>query len=600
MTWFLFFEYILIFFSIALGLGFIVGILWLYYQWHLNIYAWALGLARPSHRVRVEYNVLIPISDGVMLVGDVYHPKGSGKQPTIIIRTPYGKGNKEHSYPLIASIFCSQGYNVLIQDVRGKYGSEGVFQPFINEERDGKETIEWVCRQEWSNGKVGMFGFSYLGTCAWLASSNGPEALKAIVPLFCCQNAYTAWVDRGVPYLKDILFWLSKHHGRKGRLISHEEIDQMILLLPVLQFDQRIKDGIDTFKTWMEHLEDDDYWRSFSISPRRETITVPALFFGGWFDRFVSNTINDFFKTLKATTSTAAKKSRMVIGPWAHQPTELFLEMDFGKESYFRAYIAEFVHWFDVWLKGKDYDFDNRYPIRYFMMGKNEWRHTATWPPIGFREKKFYLSSNGRANTFYGDGELLEGSRELPSSDEYVYDPENPTPTMGNKMLYGNKTDGPREQSRLYRRHDILFYHTKKFDQALELAGPVEVVLYVSSSAKDTDFCAKLCDVHPDGKSYFLLSGFVRMRFLDSVKATHGIEAGRVYRIALNLGDTAHTFLQGHRMQLQICSADFPNHERNLNTGGSNEGDSDEIKAFETIHHGGSFDAHLSLPVSLT
>ncbi len=566
-------------------------------QLHLYLYVWVLKLARSPVRFKIKYNVPVPLSDGVTLLADLYIPKKGKKFPSIILRTPYGKGNPEHSYATMATILCCQGYVVVLQDVRGKYGSEGVYHPFINEEKDGKETVEWVAKQAWSDGKTAVFGFSYLGTCAWLTAPKAPKALTTIVPMFSCQNAYTGWMDRGVPYLKDILYWLSKHHGRHGRMITHEEVDNIILQLPVLQFDKRLKDGIDTFKTWMSHVQEDEYWRSFSVSHRREQVEVPALFVGGWFDRFLNNTMNDFNRTIEANPNALTAKSCLIVGPWAHQPGVIFSEMDFGKGARFQDLLHQMVDWLDLWMKEVKPRFDLDKPVTYFMMGKNQWRKTTKWPPPGVNELKFYLESKGAANTAAGDGALVATLPEVLKTDHYVYDPENPAPSIGNRMLYGNDSEGPKEQSAVTARPDVLVYKTAPLEQDVEIAGPSYLILYVTSSAIDTDFCAKMCDVHPDGKAYFLMLGFVRMRFMDSVRATHGVEGDKVYRLEVHLGHIAHCFMKGHRIQIQVTSSDFPNHERNLNTGGSNERDSEEVKAHQTIFHGGRYDSHLQLPV---
>lgn len=567
-----------------------------YYQFPLYFYAWALNLARPRGRIKVFYNFLMPMSDGVKLVADLYRPKKVGNYPCILLRTPYGKSNTEHSYPLIATIFASQGYVVIIQDVRGKYGSEGVFFPFLSEEVDGKDSVQWVAEQDWSNGKVAMWGFSYLGTCAWLSAPNAPRALKTIIPMYCCQNAYTGWIDGGVPYLKDILMWLSRHHGRKGREVPHNEVDSIILQLPVLQFDKRLKDGIDTFKAWMYHLHEDEYWQPISVNRRRDEMDIPVLFVAGWFDRFVNNTMDDYQKTISSNPEGKTKHSRLIIGPWGHQPTNTFPTIRFGYYSKFRHQFKPMVDWLNHWMKGLKENWDEKFPIDYFMMGKNEWRKCRQWPPRDVYEEKLYLYSETKANTFHGGGLLEPEKREESAINTYIYNPEDPVPSIGNKMLYPNGTDGPRDQKALYNRKDILFYHSIPMQEDFEVAGPITVVLYVASNAVDTDFSAKICDLHPNGKSYFLANGFQRMRFLDSVRATNGIEADKIYRLELMVGQTAHTFLKGHCIELQVSSSDFPNHERNLNTGGSNEGDSEEVKASQTIHLGGSYDSHLILP----
>ncbi|MCB1111533.1 MAG: CocE/NonD family hydrolase [Chlamydiales bacterium] len=555
-----------------------------------------LHLPPPESGIRLLKNVTVAMSDGVMLVCDIYRPTDSGPFPVILMRTPYEKGNDDYSFPLIAKIFCSQGYVFISQDVRGKYGSEGEFSPFVNETKDGTDTIAWIMKQDWCDGNVGMWGFSYLGTCCWVVAPESPPGLKALVTIFCSQNAYTTWIDKGVPYLKDILFWLSKHHGRRGREVTHEEIDKIILQLPVLEFDKRLKDGIDTFKTWMAHLHTDDYWGSFSVSGRRSEISVPALFIGGWYDRFLRDTIRDYNKTIRANPRSLTTKSRLIIGWWSHDPTIEPPDVHFSKEGRFYHQFEPMVKWFNCWLKGEEFAFDPDNPVAYYMMGKNEWRNAASWPPPGVSNVKFYLDSKGHANSGEGDGTLSTSISVKEVTDSYVYDPLDPVPSIGNNMLYPNDTEGPRDQKLILERHDVLVYTTKPMEGDYEIAGPVSAVIYVQSSAVDTDFCARLCDLHPNGKSYFLINGFQRMRFLDSVKITHGVEKDKIYRVELDMGHIAHCFLRGHRIQLQITSSDFPNHERNLNTGGSNEGDAEETTAVQTIHHGRTYDSHLLLP----
>jgi len=573
-----------------------IAAVWKIGQLRLKFYALALGFPSRAARIYVKQNLLVPLSDGVKLTTDVYLPKRREKYPAIVIRTPYRKNREEHNYTLIASLFACQGYAVVVQDVRGKYGSEGNFYPFVNEEKDGKEVLAWLFEQPWSDGTAATWGFSYPGTCAWLPAPSGPPGLKAVCSMFCCQNAYNGWIDKGVPYLKDILFWLSKHHGRRGREVTHEEIDKIILNLPVLEFDKRLKDGIETFKTWMAHLQEDEYWRSFSINHRLDEVKVPALLFAGWFDRFLNNSIQDFQAVRAEGPDSLLSKSQLFIGPWGHQPGSKFPGIHFGYGALFRHQLETIVRWYDYWLRGKGEPFDDALAVTYFMMGKNEWRKSASWPPEGATEIKWYCKSNGRANKGDDNGRLTKSLPPQVQTDHYVYDPETPAPSIGNRMLYGNDTDGPRTQEAVIRREDVLVYSSETLKEELEVTGPVTAVLYVSSSARDTDFAAKICDQHPNGRSYFLANGFVRMRFLDSVRATHGIEGDKIYRVEIYLGDTAHTFLKGHRIQLQISSSDFPNHERNLNTGGSNEGDSEEVKAFQTIYHGGTYDTHLILP----
>ncbi len=564
-----------------------------YFQLHHYLYCIVLKLPFPN-QILIRKHISFEMEDKILLFADMYLPVGNRTYPTILMRTPYGKDSAEHNYPLIARIFAGQGYIVIIQDVRGKYSSEGIFRPFLDEEKDGKETITQIGKFKESNGKVALWGFSYLGSCAWLTTPESSPELKTIIPINCCQNAYMGWIDRGVPYLKDILMWLSKHHGKTGRIVSHEEVDKMILRLPVLEFDKRLEDGIGTFKTWMYHLHSDEYWRTFSVSQRRNEIRVPVLFMGGWFDRFVNNTVDDYIKTLGVHPGGKPAASRLVIGPWGHIPTYNFPFADFGRKASFRRQFRAMIAWLNHIMYDTPYQ---KFPVEYFMMGLNEWRYSNTWPPEQMRFRSYFLRSEGNANTFFGNGSILSSEPDNATEDHYIYEPENPVPSLGNRMLYGNETDGPCDQTPLYERKDILFYRSFPLVENLEIAGPIKAVIYMSSSAVDTDFAVKLCDLHPDNKSYYLINGYVRMRFLDTLFEKKGIERGAIYRIEVFLGHTAHTFLKDHRLLLQITSSDFPNHERNLNTGRSNERDSEKIKAYQTIYCGGDYLSHLILPV---
>jgi putative CocE/NonD family hydrolase len=352
--------------SAAIILAVVGGALWVYFQVHLYVLAWGLNLPPPKNRVKINYNVVIPMPDGVSLVADIYRPKDKGSYPAVLIRTPYAKEKAEHNYSLVGNVFSSQGYVVVIQDVRGKYGSEGVFTPFVNEAKDGRDTVEWMAKQHWSDGKVAAWGFSYLGQCTWLIATDAPKPLKTIIPMFCCQNAYKGWISSGVPYLKDMIMWLALHHGRQGKIVTHEEIDELVFRLPVLQYDKRIKEGIDTFRTWMSHLHIDDYWLKLGVSDKRDRISVPVLFVVGWYDRFVNNTIEDFQKTVAINKDNKVGKSRLVIGPWGHEPIATFPDVNYGYYSKFKHQFVIQLRWLDYWLNGANNDLELERPIEYF------------------------------------------------------------------------------------------------------------------------------------------------------------------------------------------------------------------------------------------
>jgi putative CocE/NonD family hydrolase len=577
------------------GIGAFLLLLLFFAYWndlHTRFYLWALHFPKKKYSVRVLRNQAAVMQDGIKLYADVYTPKKTGAYPTVVIRTVYSKSNPEHKYPFLAKLFASQGFSVVVQDVRGKYLSEGEFTPFVREEQDGLETLSWALKQKWCDGRVCFYGFSYLATCCWLVAANNPKGLKAIVPMFSSQDVYAAWVDSGVPFLKDILFWLAKHHPREAGALTHEEIDEIVYRLPTLQFDKRLREGVDTFKLWITHLQQDaSYWMSISVHQRRESIRVPILFVGGWFDRFINNMVEEFITTVfEDPKNEEVKKSALLIGPWCHNPADNYIDMPFPTSASYHLQLSTFYRWIKKMMEGEEDPVWKRYPVRFFLLGKNRWCQAEKWPHPASREKNYFLHVNSQ-----GKGVLEEKPQKQSIPLHFIYDPDNPFPSIGGKMVYGNRREGPREITKYLDRPDVVTWSTAPLEKSLLLCGPSNLTLHVSSSAKDTDFYVKLCVTKKLGKTYHLADGFVRMRYLDSVKATQGIQPGQIYRIELSLGHMAYAFSKGDRVTLLLTSSDFPNHGRNLNTGGSNEGDSEEVKAYQKVVQGGVYRSELVL-----
>jgi putative CocE/NonD family hydrolase len=558
-----------------------------------------LGLPNPKYPLFIEKNIFVEMQDGIRLATDIYRPKIDEALPVIMLRTPYDKDSPLYRYDVMAQFFASLGYVVLVQDVRGKYLSEGKFQPLINEEDDGYDTIKWAAGQPWSNGKCGILGYSYLGSCAWLPLKKAPSALQTIIPMFINQNSYSAWIDKGVPYLKDMLVWLYKHHEKEAREYSTKELDDIIRQLPVIKLDSRLAKEMKTYQDWIRHVGgDEEFWGRTTLKPSEERVELPVLYVGGWFDKFVDDTIRDFSLTLaRAEPGSLASKCRLIVGAWGHDPSQTFRELKFPKNADFKNQYVVFLKWFEIFLKDRPYDFDEANPIEYYLMGKNVWRQTSQWPPPETQKQQWYLNSKGNANTKRGDGELTESLPETNMSDSYIYDPDNPVPSIGSKMLYGDGWEGPREQSMVVSRHDVLVYQSPKLEADLTVTGDNSVTLCVSTTAPDTDFFVKVCDVYPNGKAYFIQSGYIRMRYLESLTKPLRIESGKVYKLNIPMGSIAHTFLKGHRLQLQVTSSDFPNHGRNLNTGWDNEFDTQAKKALQTVYHGPEHPSLLELTV---
>lgn len=561
-----------------------------YHFFQPNIYAWYFSLPQPKYRVFLEQNIMIPVRDNVQLATDIYRPKTKGAYPVILMRTPYSKENPDHNYPLLCTLFASQGYVVLVQDVRGKFGSEGNFYPLRHEAPDGDDTINWICKQDWSDGKVGMLGISYLGSCAWLAASCNNPHLKTIIPMFTTQNTYQAWMDKGVPYLKDLLLWTARHLGPYTEDVSHEYIDGHALALPISELAGKIGKADTVLEEILSHTTEDDYWKTVSVHHQIDKLGIPSLFISGWYDRLLETTIDDFLRTKNFHSNSPGGQSRLIIGPWGHNPVKKNPDLNIKEKSAdFRMQFGRLIHWFDVWLKDRQPNFD-RNPISLFMTGKNKWISAEDWPLPGSKPIKLLLNGDGSANGVNGKGRLSLIPTSDVIKDEYIYDPANPAPSIDGKMY-----DDPNfhRRDRHEGRDDILVYTTPVLDEDFDVAGTTKIILYISSSAPDTDFVVKVSDVRPDNYAHFVQSGFVRMRYFLSEDGSDRMEPDKIYRVEINLGSICHSFLKNHRIRLKITSSDFPGYSRNLNTGGNNETGTYFIKARQVIFHGGEYDSHL-------
>lgn len=553
-----------------------------------NIFAWFISYPQPSYRYTLKKDVMITMSDGTHLATDIYQPKGKGPFPSILLRTPYGKSNPSHRYSLAGQLFASQGYVVLVQDVRGKNGSEGKFIPYEKEGSDGFETLEWISEAPWFNGQVALFGFSYLASCAWLAATYRSPHISTIIPLFSCQSTYKGWFNHGVPFLKDMLFWLTKYAGKSNNLdneeVTHEEVDKVLQSLPIVGLDKIInKEPISIYQKFLHHPASDVFWDHLSPRHKIKDLSSPVLFYAGWYDRLLGNTLVDF-EAMEATPS--GPYNKLIIGPWVHDPTQVTTDITFPKNAKFLLQLRTILDWCDYWLKKKPLPIGKE-RITYYLMGLNIWKKTDQWPPVGVQFRSYYLKEKGLSTELGAQNE----------NGKYCYNPADPTPSLGTPLIYANGCEGPREQSPLTSRPDVLAFRSRPLSENLLVVGPLKAILYVSSTAVDTDFCVKLADVHPDGKAYYLQSGFLRMRYRDSLYHPELMIPGQIYRIEVEMSHIAQAFLKGHCIQLQICSADFPNHSRNLNMAELPEVGTEFRVAEQTIHYGGSFDSQVILPI---
>jgi len=532
----------------------------------------------------------VPMRDGVRLSANVFRPEGPGRYPAILVRTPYGKG---HDISPNYLPFVEHGYAVVVQDVRGRYASEGIFRPLEQEPADGDDTLNWIARQPWSDGKIGMLGGSYLGIVQWkVAALNNPH-LKAIFPVVsgCDDYRDRFYSPGGAMKLGQRLLWMSENL-RAARF--HPDFSKFVLHLPLRTADVAATGQVsDMFQVAVAHPSYDSFWKSISVRERLDQIRVPVFSVGGWFDNFVESDV-EAYEGLRKNSGV----HRILIGPWPHNMAEKLEGVDFGPDAAVSLRGIQ-MQWFDQFLKGKDTPLLSQAPVRVFVMGANRWRDEPEWPPRAL-PARFYLESRGHANTLAGDGRLDAAAPSgAAGSDRFVFDPRDPVPTAGGAACCNPKVFpwGPRDQRSVEQRRDVLVYTTAALRKDVEVIGPVRVVLYAATSARDTDFTAKLVDVFPDGRAQNLTDGILRIRYRKSLEKPELARPGEICRLTIDAGVTGNVFQKGHRIRMEISSSNFPRFDRNPNTGEPVADATELRKASQTVYHDARRPSYVLLPV---
>jgi putative CocE/NonD family hydrolase len=558
--------------------------------------------------------------DGTKLATNLWLPDSDDPAPVLLVRCPYNKDNAA-LYALPPNVFelVRHGYAVAVQDCRGTFGSEGTFVPHVADADDGADTVRWLAEQDWCDGKVGSYGPSYLGFVQWHTASTGVEGFTAIAPTMTTADPHRApWHSPGGALSLGIsLLWatmMSLNEAKRGaggledmmRLArdaaNHLETSA---LTPVAE-----NPLIAKYLPWMidvaiGHPDRDETWTELSALDRVSSITTPALHIGGWYDLFFGETLRAYTEMkARAGTTEAREGQRLIMGPWSHNPTGFlgfYPDRHFGATASMEAAMLTDPHlaFFDRWLKGRTDALDDYAPVRIFVMGIDQWRDEQDWPLPDTIYTPYYLEGNGPANTAAGAGTLSTTEPTSDTVDTYLYDPRRPVPSLGGTMVNIGGYDGPVDQRPVHDRHDVLCFTTEVLDQPVEVTGPVSANLHVSSSAVDTDFTAKLVDVHPDGRAIILCDGIQRMRYRDSLSTPELITPGDVYEITIDLNATSNVFLPGHRIMVEISSSNFPRYDRNTNTGGviAREQESEMIAAVNHLHRGAGHPSRVVLPV---
>ena len=562
---------------------------------------------RSGTGVRIRSNVPVAMRDGVHLSTDLFVPDGDGPWPTVLVRTPYDNSLPDHVTR--ARRLADAGYAVALQDVRGRFDSEGVYVPFRNEGPDGFDTQEWIGGQSWSNGRIGMIGGSYEGWTQWTTMPLGSRFLTAAVPRVMATNLHRGLVYRGGALnLGVLLTWGLRTSGHSRQRVDDLDWTEAFRTLPLSRTAMAAAQDTPHWRDWLAHEAEDEWWAPFDLDTHWEDVSIPALVAGGWYDLYSSDTFNSFVG-LRARGTGNARQSRLLVGPWPHALSASTTTggVDFGARSLVDLDGLE-NRWFDRWLRDIPNGVDEEPPVRIFVMGANEWRDAADWPLPGTEFRPWYLHSGGRAGTLLGDGTLSPGVPADESADTFVYDPDYPVQTRGgcNCCQPDLIPWGPYDQRDVEMRSDVLVYTSEPLERDLTVIGPVRVVLWAATDGPDTDWTAKLVDVRPSGFAMNLCDGIVRARWrraqaADAKTADRRspvlLEPGRVERYEIDLMVTGNTFLAGHRIRVEISSSNFPRFDRNPNTGARLGADARVRRARQAVLHDSARPSHILLPV---
>ncbi|QPC84560.1 CocE/NonD family hydrolase [Phototrophicus methaneseepsis] len=564
----------------------------------------------------IEKNMMVSMRDGVALATDVYRLEDTSPAPVLLARTPY---NKEHivsasgTFDIMRAV--QAGYVIVVQDVRGRYASEGQFNPHFQEADDGVDAIAWAAKQSWSTGVVGTFGGSYLGCTQWIPAMRQPPALTAMAPSITPSDMYEGMAYQGGAKVLHDLRWVVdniipaeiQRRAAQGDSIPEntEYLDFNTALSQIPLGDHPlIQEYASFYSDWLAHQTADTYWHPASPCTAYEQINVPALNFSGWYDIFLWSAFENYMgMKARGNTEHARRNQKLIIGPWSHSNfSGTFPEREFGPSASSHAIDLTDIQlrWFDRWLKGIDNHIEQEPSVMFFVMGIDEWRTSTEWPLPDTQYRSYYLHSSGQANTRLGDGTLSETVPEDESPDTYLYNPLRPVPTMGGQVLMpGGNVIGPRDQRDVEMCDDVFVYSTPVLDHSVEVTGPVELCLFVASSARDTDFTGKLVDVYPDGRAIILTEGILRARYRHSFTEPECLQPDVIYELRLNLWATSNVFLPGHRIRLEVSSSNFPRFDRNSNTGGAIEKETaDQYRsAINRVFHDAEHPSRLILPI---
>jgi len=575
---------------------------------------------KPVRDVQVSYDVEATMRDGVVLRSTVYRPVGSGRYPVLLSRTPYGRDGGMDAMYFDVLRAVRRGYVVIRQDVRGRYGSDGVFTPSLQEGADGYDTVQWAAGLPYCDGTVGMWGKSYFAETQWRAALERPPALGALVPTVSASHEWldggrmrggahelgSRWVWAHGPIGPDLL---ARRHrddpaalraamGRLAADLDRASTGDLLATLPLADLADPASPAAPLVASFGQRVTDPE-WAALRLAGRYDRVQVPVLHIGGWYDVFLPGTLAQYRATADVAAARGTRPPRLVVGPWTHVSVAGAVgELDFGGAASGAAVdlTGQHLRWYDACLKGQD-DSPTDPPVQLFVMGENRWRTYDTFPVPGARAEDWHLQPDGG----------LDRPVATPSApDVYDFDPKDPVPTVGGAtLLTPSRPAGPYDQRPVEARPDVLTYTSDVLEEPCTALGAASVTLYAASSAQDTDFVARLVDVHPDGRAMCVTDGILRV----SARETYPepgtvtpvpptpIEPHAVHEYRIDLWATGITFLPGHRIRVDITSSSHPRWDRNLNTGRSTHDSAVTAVARQRVFHDPDRPSRLTLTV---
>jgi len=594
----------------------------------------------------IEDMVMVPMRDGVRLYHLILFPKGKPRQnlPTVIIRTPYLIDARHLGFAPFVASFLAHDYAVIWEYERGRFFSEGTYTFLVRTAEDGKDLIDWIAKQPWSNGKVGAIGCSSSAEEQHRLNAANIPGLAAVVPMGSgagigrvgAYNEMGNFYRGGAVHLAGWVGWyydislgnparpvFPATYSRADMIRIHDQwnlfpeirinntkVDSALSTLPTNQIMNVLGAPPSDFDNFVNRLPNDPRWKETEFGSEEDHNSAPSLYINSWYDISIGPNVAMFEHAVKnAATESARNDTRMIIAPTLHcaqlGATEHTVvgERDLGDARF--DYVALVQDWFDHFVKGVANDVTKQPRVRAYMMGANQWRTYDSWPPKEAREVTYYLDGGGAANTRFGDGRLTTGKPAKEAADRFTYDPLTPVPTYGGgtwccysrSVFTTSEQAGAYDQSGIEMRADVLVYSTPPLTQALEVTGPIKVTLYLSSDRKDTDLTVKLLDVDASGHAYTLDETIQRVRWREGWDRPVFMQPGQVYKVELSPLTTSNAFLPGHSIRVEVSSSNFPHFERNLNTGGNNYDEKDPLVAHNVIHHGPQHPSAIILPV---